>query len=247
MDAATYAIEAQIEETHWWFVGRRKLFSRELLQANINHDARVLDVGTSTGTNLRMLRALGFRRVTGIDCSEEAIAFCHAKGLGPVQLGDICALPFPDDSFDLVLATDVIEHVDDDARALREVLRVLRPGGKALITVPAFSSLWGLQDDKSFHKRRYTMPTLLSKVGAAGLTPNTYYYFNYLLFAPIWLARRIIALSGLKLESENEINTATMNWILSKIFNFDIATARWISPPFGVSAFIIAEKPQQGR
>src|SRR5438552_10308354 len=117
MDRATFEVEAAVEATHWWFVGRRKLFSKEILGRGLPSDARVLDVGTSTGTNLRMLRSIGFSNVEGLDLDEEAIRFCAEKGFGAVTRGDILNMPFEDCRFDLVLATDIIEHVDDDNRA----------------------------------------------------------------------------------------------------------------------------------
>lgn len=143
MDATNFAVEAQVEECHWWFAGRRALFGRELAGAGLNSKCRVLDVGTGTGGNLRMLRNLQVPDVTGLDSNDLAIAYCKSKGLGAVRRGDICALPFADRTFDFVLATDVIEHVDDDSAALGELARVLRPGGKVLIAVPAFESLMG--------------------------------------------------------------------------------------------------------
>jgi SAM-dependent methyltransferase len=242
VDAATYAAEARIEATHWWFVGRRWLFAREIARLGIGRDARILDIGTSTGTNLRMLRDLGHRRVTGLDVSADAIRYCEDKGLGPVRQGDICALPFPDGSFDLVLATDVIEHVDDDGRALAEVARVLARDGTVLITVPAFPSLWGLQDRVARHKRRYRLRSLATKVESAGLTVTSRYYFNYLLFAPIWAARRIVDLFRIALASEGDVNSPLLNSLLKIVFGLDIATARRVRPPFGVSALVIARR-----
>ena len=104
---------------------------------------KVLDVGTSTGSNLRLLNNMGFEDVTGLDLNPEAIRFCAEKGLGDVKLGDVENLPFENETFDLILATDIIEHVDDDGRAVRELQRVLTPGGKLLITVPAFRHFGG--------------------------------------------------------------------------------------------------------
>ena len=246
MEATVYEVEAAIEESHWWFVGRRKLFARELARAGVSRGARALDVGTSTGGNLRLLRELGFRDVTGIDASENALRFCRDKGLGPVELGDVCRLPFPDGSFQLVLATDVIEHVDDDALALREIARVLAPGGKALITVPAFPALWGLQDEQAHHKRRYRLRPLAARIAASGLKPLAGYYFNFILFLPIWAARRAIALLGIRLESEAELNAPALNAILSPIFLLDVTLARLLHPPFGVSILYLAEAARRG-
>ncbi len=187
---ATYAVEAAIEETHWWFVGRRRLFARELEAAGIRLDARILDVGTGAGSNLRMLRDLRFSAVEGLDLSEEAIRWCAGKGLGPVRCGSICDMPFEDGRFDAVLATDIIEHVEDDKRALTELARVIRSGGTALITVPACPALWGLQDEVGLHRRRYRMRPLLELVRASGLSVSRAYHFNYLLFLPIGVCGR---------------------------------------------------------
>lgn len=242
MDAGAYAVEAEVEQTHWWFVGRRRLFAQELEKSAIPSTASVLDIGTSTGTNLRMLRELGFRNVVGLDRSDDAIRFCASKGLGPVEKGDILAMPFVDNAFDLVLATDIIEHVDDDSRALREIARVLAPTGKVLITVPAFNAVWGLQDEVAHHKRRYRLRQLLTRIEAAGLDPTRRYYFNYLLFGPIWLARRLMRLMSIRVDSEGQINTPMLNKLLSLLFAFDLKTAPLLRPPLGVSILVMAEK-----
>lgn len=243
MELAAYAIEAEVEETHWWFVGRRRLFAAILRDLRVPVTAEILDIGTSTGTNLRLLKDLGFRKVRGLDNNEAAIAFCAAKQFGTVELGDACALPFPAASIDLVLATDIIEHVDEDDRALAEICRVLRPGGFALITVPAFSSLWGLQDRRAFHKRRYRMADLIERVLFSGLTIERRFYFNYVLFVPIWLARRVMGLLRINLSSEGQVNTVLINRVLTAVFDFDVRTAPYIRPPFGVSILVVAEKP----
>jgi SAM-dependent methyltransferase len=242
MDSAAYATEAAIEADHWWFVGRRLLFSDLIKGLDLPLDAETLDVGTSTGTNLRLLRDLGFARITGVDQSPDAIRFCAEKGLGAVQLGDIAALQLPDRRFDLVLATDVIEHVHDDLAALQELRRVLKPGGYLLLTVPAFHLLWGLQDDVSHHKRRYRLHNLLKMLAVADLFPRRYFYFNYLLFLPILAARRLMRGLRIRAASEGEINTGWLNHVLTTVFRLDVKTAPRLRPPFGVSALVIATR-----
>lgn len=243
MEYAAYAAEAEAEATHWWFVGRRTLFRRLLARHAGDRDARVLDVGTSTGTNLRLLTDMGYRDVTGLDMSPEAIRFCTDKGLPPVRQGSITAMPFADASFDLVLATDVVEHVDEDQQAVDEVARVLRPGGTALFTVPAFQSLWGLQDEVSHHKRRYRRAGFRGLVDRAGFAVVDQFYFNYLLFAPIWLARRLIPLMAPDAKSETELNPPLVNRLLLGVMQLDVATAPWLRPPAGVSYLVLARKP----
>lgn len=242
MKSSTYKAEANIEETHWWFVGRRKFFSKEISTLSLSPKSRILDVGTSTGTNLRMLRELGYADYVGLDFSDDAIRFCREKGLGEVIKGDIKELPFPDATFDLVLATDIIEHIDDDEKAMSEISRVLRTDGHVLVTVPAFMSLWGLQDDVSHHQRRYRLRQLSDLISSSGLKVEKTHYFNFLLFIPIWAARRIIRVCKPKLESENQLNSPTINRILKTVFAIDLQLASFVKPPFGVSILALAKK-----
>lgn len=243
MEISTYARESEIEASHWWFTTRRWMFSKIIRSWNPAQDAPILDVGSSSGTNLRMLKDMGFTNYSGLDMSDESIRYCREKGLGTVIKGDICKLPHGKDQFSLILATDIIEHVENDSLAIRELYRVLKPGGHILITVPAFMSLWGLQDDVSHHKRRYRKRELKERIEDAGIRTETMYYFNYLLFAPIWAARRIINLLKIRAESENDINNPIINFLLTVIFRLDVMTARIIHPPFGVSILAIITKP----
>lgn len=88
MDQAAFAAEARIEATHWWFVERRRLFASLLGKCELPAEAQVVDIGTGTGANLRLLRDLGFKNVTGVDPSADAARWCSEKGLGDVRFGD---------------------------------------------------------------------------------------------------------------------------------------------------------------
>jgi SAM-dependent methyltransferase len=245
LDQATFAAEARIESTHWWFVERRRLFAALIRECGLPADARVVDIGTGTGANLRLLKQLGFTNVTGIDPSEDAARWCAEKGLGEVQAGDARALPLPDRSVDLVVATDVVEHVDDDQRAVSEIYRVLRPGGIVLFTVPAFSSLWGLQDEVSHHHRRYRMGPFLKMLDKARFRVTNKFHFNYILFLPIFLARQLIRALKIRLASENEVNNPLLNFLLRIVFRLDVTTAPYFRPPFGVSILVLARRPSE--
>jgi len=242
MELSAYEVEAQVEAEHWWFRGRRLLFAEELRALKTVTTAKILDVGVGTGSNLRMLREEGYRNVTGIDLNQMAVRFCMEKGFTSIALGDATRLPFADRQFDVVLATDTIEHIEDDRAALREIFRVLAPGGCAVIVVPAFPSLWGLQDDVAHHKRRYRIADLRAKIHLSGLTIGKGYHFNYLLFPPIWLARRLISMCGIKRASESEFNSPAINRLLYWTFLVDVRTAPLLRPPFGVSIMLIARK-----
>lgn len=245
MDQAAFAAEAKIEATHWWFVERRRLFASLLGKCEISPDARVVDIGTGTGANLRLLKELGFKNVTGIDPSPDAARWCAEKGLGDVQFGNATSLGLPSQSVDLVIATDVIEHVDEDQLALAEIHRVLRPGGTVLFTVPAFPSLWGLQDIVSHHYRRYRMKPFLKLLNDANFCVVAKFHFNYLLFLPIFLARQVVRAFKIPLNSENEVNNLLLNRLLGIIFRMDVATAPYLHPPFGVSILALAHRPME--
>jgi SAM-dependent methyltransferase len=244
MEASVYEAEFENESTHWWFVQRRNLFAR-LLDPDLKPgNARFLDVGTSTGTNLRLLTGLGFSNVVGVELNPDAAEFARQKTGVEVVVADSTALPFENNEFDCVFATDVIEHIENDEAALKELARVLRPGGKLIITVPAFMSLWGLQDDLSHHHRRYRMHQLRRVVVGAGLTINESFYFNFLLFPAVFLVRRLMRVFPLKIRSEGDLNAGGLNFVLSAVFNLDCRLARRLRVPFGVSACVVCSRPE---
>src|ERR1051325_1458610 len=179
----TYSIMYEVEETHWWFVGRRRIIGsfvekicRELGQVR----PRILDVGCGTGANLELLGEYG--DAEGVDVSPEALSFWRARGLANVRQGAAEKLPFADESFDLVTGLDVVEHLDDDVAGLKEMHRVLKPGGHPLLFVPAFMFLWGVQDDISNHRRRYTKQGLRRVVEQAGFAVERLPYVNITFF-----------------------------------------------------------------
>ncbi|HVS20792.1 MAG TPA: class I SAM-dependent methyltransferase, partial [Pyrinomonadaceae bacterium] len=188
MQPHTYAIMRKVEDAHWWYVGRRRIISSfvkrvcDELRSERHGPPRILDIGCGTGGNLEML--LEFGDAEGVDVSVEALEFCRARGLSAVKQGAAESLPYEDESFDLVTGLDVVEHLDDDVAGLREMRRVLRPGGRVLLFVPAFMFLWGVQDDVSNHRTRYNLPELRKKVEQAGLRVERASYANITFFAP---------------------------------------------------------------
>jgi SAM-dependent methyltransferase len=245
MKLYTYQIMYQLENNHWWFVGRRKILSSFIEEAlsgtSIKRgEASILDVGCGTGANLEMLAEFG--KVEGIDISEEALSFCRARGLNRVKLGAAEKLPYEDGSFDLVTALDVVEHLDDDVAGLKEIHRVLRKGGRAVLFVPAFMFLWGVQDDISHHRRRYTLPQLSKALDNAGFKIKRASYANITFFAPILFGRFLMRVTGLKPESENNINIGALNNLFGKLFGAESLWLKRWNLPLGVSALCIAEK-----
>ena len=100
MDLDTYAVEAKVEGSHWWFTGRRRLFMQTVETHAADRAAPVLDVGSSTGATVRALLSRGYSKVSGLEFSPTAIEFCRKQGLHQVQQGDVTAMPFGDRSFE---------------------------------------------------------------------------------------------------------------------------------------------------
>ena len=243
MQQHTYSIMYQIEGSHWWFTGRRRILASFLERIRQNlpvSDPRILDVGCGTGANLELLSQYG--SAEGVDVSADALAFCRDRGLENVRQGEAERLPYPDRSFDLVTALDVVEHLDDDVAGLKEIQRVLQPGGSALLFVPAFMFLWGVQDDVSNHRRRYTLKELKESVAAAGLEIERTTYANVTFFLPILLGRLLMRLTGLRPASENNLTVGFLNGPLGSILGAEHVLLRYLNLPFGVSAICVARR-----
>jgi len=151
-------------------------------------------------------------------------------------------LPFADESFDITTALDVIEHLDDDIAGLKEMYRVTKNGGYSLIFVPAFMWLWGVQDDVSHHRIRYTKKQIVERLEKAGFEIERASYANITFFAPILAGRSFMKLTGIKPESENNVNIPALNGILGKLFAAEKFWLKNFNFPFGVSIVIVAKK-----
>jgi SAM-dependent methyltransferase len=246
MQQHTYEIMNRVEDSHWWFVGRRAIleeFLRQIIQNPKSEiqNPKILDVGCGTGANLEMLAQFG--EAEGVDVSDDALEFCRAKGL-KTHKGLAEKLPFEDESFDLVTALDVVEHLDDDVSGLKEMNRVLKSGGKTLIFVPAFMWLWGVQDDISNHRIRYTKKQIVERLEKAGFEIERATYANLTFFAPILAGRTLMKITGIKPESENNVNVSALNGIFGKIFSAERFWLKNFNFPFGVSIVITAKKAE---
>ena len=238
----TYPILFEVEQSHWWHQGRRRIiasFVEEITARVKDHRPKILDVGCGTGANLLMLSKYG--DAEGVDVSQDALTFCHERGLEKVKLGAAEALPYEDGTFDLVTALDVVEHLDDDLAGLREFRRVLRPDGRVLLFVPTFMFLWGVQDDVSHHRVRYRLPELRKILEQAGFEMERSTYANITFFLPILLIRKFMQLTGIKTESENNINIPAFNRLFGQLLGAESNFLRFMNFPFGVSGLCVAK------
>lgn len=238
MDELLYRQHATLEDMHWWFVGRRRIVMR-LIDQWVPRGVVLLDVGCGAGGTLSELQST--YQVRGIDSSESAIAACRARGLESVSLGNAADPstwgPLPVGAVTLL---DVIEHLDDDVAALGAAASATQPGGRVIVTVPAYQWLWSSHDTRNHHRRRYTLHQLLDRHRAAGLQPLQFGYFNTLLF-PMALAQRILSRAGIGADPLR-LPPAMINRWLGRIFAAEaiVLTRMHRRFPVGLSVFCVS-------
>ncbi|HTC73842.1 MAG TPA: class I SAM-dependent methyltransferase [Solirubrobacteraceae bacterium] len=205
------------EERHWWYRGRRTVLDGVIAGLGLPARARVLDAGCGSGRNMIELSDLG--TVTGIELSETSVALARQRDAGEIVAGSVLEMPFPDDSFDLAVSLDVIEHLDDDLTALRELRRTVVPGGALLVTVPAYQWLWSGHDEINHHHRRYTRRSLQRVASQAGWTQVRTTYFNSLLL-PVAIVLRVLDRVNRAKTTESSLDLwippAPVNWLLER-------------------------------
>ncbi len=237
----------RFEDTYWWFIARRHLIV-SLLEKSYPRSGslHILDIGCGTGAMLDELAPFG--DVVGADFSPEALQFCVTRGVAsPLARADVRRLPFADASFDVVTAMDIIEHIDDDKAASCEIVRVLKPGGRLFVTVPAFPSLWSEHDEALHHYRRYTVPRLKDLFQRVGLTVDKISYTVTALFPPIWAYRQISNLLPKRREDgekkANLVNfSAPVNAALLTLSQMETRLVQSLNLPFGVTVVCVARK-----
>ncbi len=234
----------ELEDTYWWFVARRELVRELLLRYRPARDEiAVLDVGCGTGATLKAIGDLG--TVVGIDRSPEALQFCQTRGLSKLARAKAEELPVASGSVDVVLALDLLEHIQDDAAAARELARVLRSGGVLLATVPAGPELWSEHDEALAHLRRYRAARLRRILVDAGFDIQKLSPVITTLLLPIAalrLAQRIFPRKKGTPETAFIIPPRPINWLLRKILRLERLWLRRFNFPVGVSLVAVARK-----
>jgi SAM-dependent methyltransferase len=228
------------EDRHWWYQGRRRVLERAIERLGLPAGARILDAGCGSGRNMVELARHG--TVTGVELSPTSVRLARERDRGEVIEGSVLDMPFNEGSFDLTVSLDVIEHLQDDVGALRELRRVTKPGGALLVTVPAYQWLWSGHDEINHHHRRYNRRTLLAAAESAGWREERAAHFNSLLLPVAILMRALERLgpSATKSSLDLWVPPAPLNWALRQPLHLEAAAiGRGGSIPAGLSLLAV--------
>lgn len=231
-----------LEEFHWWFVSRREIISQ--LMEHHEKDIRILEIGCSGGQLLGMLKRMGFENAIGIDISSDAIKLCQDKNLNNAFVMDACKLAFNENKFDLIVASDVLEHIEKDLNAVSEWTRVLKGGGSIICFVPAFMFLWRNHDVANQHFRRYNRQQLSVLFEKNGLSIIRTSYWNFFLFFPISMINFFMNKIDRPSELKDELFQVPRltNKVIYLLLKYENKLLRYFNLPVGVSLFLIAKK-----
>ena len=243
-----FASLVEIEGKHFWFKARNRLilfFVKKYCQKIINDKHKMLEIGCGNGNVIYYLRKNGIN-CQGGDLFLEGLIYCRRKVKAPLYQIDALCLPFRN-YFDIIGLFDVIEHIEEDEKVLKEVYKALKPEGNILITVPAHKKLWGRYDELAYHKRRYSRKELITKLETTGFTVEKVSYFVTLLFPALLLFRYLNHKRCKKLSNEEFLKKEIqiipiLNSVFLWILKIERILIQFINLPFGSSLIAIAKK-----
>ena len=235
-----------LENSYWWFKARRRLVERTVksYSEHIDGDIKILDVGCGTGGVLSMLSRYG--NSFGVDVSPEAINYCKKRKLNNIKIGTAEKLPFPDNTFSIVVCLDVLYHkgIKNDTTALKEIHRVLRRDGVLILTDSANKTLWSRHDISAHARTRYSKNEINDKLTKCGFIILKLSYYNFFLFPLVYFFRKFDNATNKNKNIETNVKeiNPVINFFLYKILLFEGWLLRYINFPFGVSIFCVAKK-----
>jgi SAM-dependent methyltransferase len=243
MDAKLYDELYRVEQTHWWFQARRHIvwsLVRRYVDAPTTGRLRICELGCGTGGNLAPVADQ--HDVIGVECSPQAIEYAQSRLGNRVIRGSLPDdVPLPSNSFDVVLLTDVLEHIEDDAASVRTALQLLRPGGIVVATVPAYQWLYSPRDAHHHHFRRYGKQQFRSLWrGDAHIALLSHY--NTLLFPPAAAVRLASKFVSQYAAGDLNVPSRPLNGLLAKIMQCEANLVGRVPMPLGLSLLAVVRK-----
>jgi SAM-dependent methyltransferase len=238
MDRAVFDRMAEQDQIHWWYVARRRILADLIArEVELPEGARILEIGCGTGHNFEMLRRFG--RIDAIEVDVEARALAGARLGRPVGDAPLPGLDgVPDGAYHLIALLDVLEHVDFRPESLKCIAAKLAPGGRILVTVPAYQWMWSAHDLAHHHKLRYSKKGLRREAEAAGLRVRKIGFFNSLLF-PLAATVRLVGKALGKKDSDDRLPPPPLNALFRGIFALERHLVGRVPLPAGVSLFAL--------
>ncbi len=231
------------EDSHWWFVVRR-WFIEVFLGKPSQKKLRIADIGAGTGGTTAWLARYG--QVVGVEPSSLGRSLAQKRGI-KLKKGTAVRTGLPANSFDLVTILDVLYHknISDDVAALKESRRILKPGGRILVTVAAFEWLSGRHDASVHGRRRYTRGQLVKKIEQAGFIVGRASYTFFLVFPLIVISRLLERVMPIRKKATSDVHAMPQMFsiFLLVLGRLEAKLLRWVSFPFGASIFVKATKP----
>lgn len=241
MDPTLYQLHESLEDRYWWFVAKNNILmhvARRLVPPS--KDRRAADIGCGTGGLLARLNAQ--YDACGVEMETTAREACARRGL-VAHAGSLPDdIPLEAGTFDLVIATEVLEHVERDADAARTLARLLKPGGVLLITVPAHQWMWTVHDEMNHHFRRYSKAGLRGVIEGAGLD-ITWLSFQMVALFPVMAAGRLASRARGK---RKDANIRLLPGVINTPLRWMFEAEKWVLPrvpsPMGSSLICAARK-----
>ncbi len=248
MEPKDHQLMYDIEDFYWYWLGKKDMI-KKLFNTFVNkkEQPEILDAGCGTGSILESLKGKG--QLHGVDMSDYALKLCSKRGNFKLKVMDAQNLSFPKNSFDVIILSDIIEHVDNDKKVVEKCYEILRKNGTVIITVPAHQYLWNQDDVRLHHKRRYSKKMLKSLKGRFKIKKLSYiHFFPYPLALLARLKEKLIPSNkSTELQIKNCLEkgkffSVLANKTLLTLNKIENTLLQRISFPIGVGLMMVLEK-----
>jgi SAM-dependent methyltransferase len=242
-----YSLHYKFDQTYWWSIARKDLIWRLMRKFTKKLPSqKVLEIGVGSGQTLKFLEDKEFKTY-GVDISKEAIGAARAVRAGILKIASAENLPYPENFFDFTLALDVLEHLNGEDHALKELFRVGKKRGYCFVIVPAYNFLWSTRDEKLNHKRRYDKKILQKKMEKAGFKIQKISYANSFYFLPVafWIISQKLFFKKVKIKTDLLLLPQPLNWLMIQLLKLENFFLNFINLPWGLSVIAIGRKDEE--